>query len=416
MPLLGLLLLGVAGMNRFAMAMDPQSAFGQSIEIVSQDEEKHISLSEAGISLLLEPNARVSFRSQSQALQIVMGTALIAEAGLASVDSGFGAEATQFMGSMMVLRDQASSTIVALLSPLVVTVAGKTQIIPPGYQLRVDASGSVQRSEVPTEWFAQQLSRSPTLPVAALSSEAISKQSLLAQLFKSEDLSIRLIAAFNLALLADQTDLEAVDHALLSETLRSLGTPELVFGIPALARSVLRPLPSSLIDLWVQAATTSAASAPALTASILHEFLPSIPLSYEAAGYPKQAILWRDAVSKVNVVLSPLFSRADGEHFASDTEDALHDRPPELAPVLSNQILSASRNFLLSKHVLFTATTAFAADEQLQGCIRVSDIYLEYDPDHSYAFSLCMEEQMIRRIIRDSKLLPNDVPFQKFFL
>lgn len=479
MPLMALLLLGVGGLGAISNAAIPETSFRHDEEILSGDEEKQFSLPESSLSVLLQPQSRVLSSNRKQALRIETGTALIKATGLTSVGFGFGAEATLCIGSMLVVSDASSSTVIALTAPLVVVASGHEWILPPRYQLRIEATGSVQRSRTPLAWFSEQLSKSHSLPVTPLPPPSDAEQLLLRSILSADvpsdtvsmelqslpdadrlvmlarlldgsdadiplqtvnavftvsdtlkDLLIQHVIALRLATLAGSMDNETGERITFRIATQSLPPSELVFAVPAIALSILRPLPEGLLDLWAQFAIESAASNTSLTASILHPLLPLLPASYESAGYPKQAILWREAVRRLETVLMPLLSGAERNLFISDIDAALHDLPirsPSLEHRVSSsasappqehslQSIAETREFLLQHNVLFTPQTAIVPDERFPDCMRVDGVFLAGEHvDESYAFSLCLGSQRVRRISRDGIPLPNDVPFEKFF-
>ncbi len=469
MPLTMLLLLGVGGLSTLTKAAIPAESFRHEEEIASQDDVKQFSLPEHALSVFLQPNTRVISSNQKQALRMEAGTALMKATSLSFIGLGFGAEATLLMGSMVAISDQSSVTVIALTAPLIVTVAGEEWILPPRYQLRIDEAGSAQRSKTPHAWFLDQLSQSHSLPVTSLPPVSDAERSLLQTILTEDlpslpdadrrmllarlideseagiplnvvhavftiadtfpDLLIQHIVALRLSVLAGSMDKETGDQIALRIATQSFPRSELVFAVPAIALSTLRPLPEGLLDLWAQFTIESAASDASLTASVLHPLLPSLPSSYESAGFPKQAILWREAIRRINAVLLPLLSGAERDLFVSDINAALHgDLPTYPSPIalthstssvpeeLSSQSAAEVRNFLLEHNVLFTQQTAVKADETSSDCIRVDGVYLAGErTDESYAFSLCADFQMVRRIVRNGKALPNDVPSSKFF-
>lgn len=471
MPLMAILLLGVGGLGTLTKAAIPEVSRSGEEQIVSQDDERQFSFTERALSVSLQPHSKVTLLDRTQALRMEVGSAILKASGLVSIDLGFGAEATLLLGSATLLRDSQSATVVALTAPLIVSRAGSDWMLPPQYQLRIASDGSVQRSKVPYEWFSDQQSRSHALPVIPLPQPTGDIASLVEPLLSSDvpsnDVlqSIRSLSDTDrrtlVAMFIDESSPELsfatanaaftvadtfVDHRMQqlvflrflllqdrmhedtanSMTLRlasaSFDPSEFIFTVPSTALSTLRPFAPSLIDAWTKIALESGVLDPSHTASVLQPLLSRLPASYDIQGYPRQAMLWQEATARIAVVLTPLLAHAEdvsingSARTLSEPATQKASSSPVAAPQSYAQEAERVRNVLLEKNVLFTAGTTIASDSDASGCMRVSDVYLEHaSPDQSFTFSLCLDEGMVRKIVRDGKRLPNDVPVLAFF-
>ncbi len=471
MPLMAILLLGVGGLGTLTKAAIPDVSRGGEEVVVSQDEERQFSFTERALNVLLQPHSKVALLDRTQALRMEVGSAILKASDLVSIDLGFGAEATLLLSSATLLRDTQSVTVVALTAPLIVSRAGSDWILPPQYQLRIASDGSVQRSKVPQEWFSDQRAASQALPVIPLPQLAEDRQSLVDAILASDapsdevlqnilslsDVDRRTLvamfidesspeisfatvnAAFTVAdtfadhrmqqlvllrflLLQDRMHEDTANGITLRLASTSFSPSEFIFAVPSIALSTLRPLAPSLIDAWTKIALESGALDPSRTASVLQPLLSRLPASYDMQGYPKQAMLWQEATARIAVVLTPLLAHADGvsidESARTLSEPATQNTlsSPIAAPKSYVQEVERVRNFLLQKNTLFTAGTTIESDSDDSGCMRVSDAYLAHaSSDQSFTFSLCLDEGMVRRIVREGKRLPNDVPILAFF-
>ncbi len=471
MPLMAILLLGVGGLGTLTKAAIPDVPRSGEEEIVSQDEERQFSFTERSLSVLLQPHSKVTLLDRSQALRMEGGSATLKTSGLVSIDLGFGAVATLLLSSATFLKDTQSVTVVALTTPLIVSRAGSDWILPPQYQVRIASDGSVQRSKVPQEWFLDQQAESQALPVISLPQLTEDRTSLIEALLSSDAPSNDVLQSIRslsdtdrrtlVAMFIDESSPEIsfakmnaaftvadtfVDHRIQqlvflrflllqdrmhedtanSMTLRlasaSFDPSEFVFAVPSTALSTLRPLSPSLIEAWTNIALESGALDPSRTASVLEPLLSRLPASYDMQGYPKQSMLWQEATARIAAVLTPLLS---GERSISITS-SVSTLPASVAESASSSSVAAQksytqeiervRNFLLQKNVLFTTGTTIEFDSDVSGCMRVSDVYLaDASSDQSFTFSLCLDDGMVRRIVRDGKKLPNDVSLLSFF-
>ncbi len=451
-----MLMLVIVGMfNQLMSASAAVTDSSEDLVIASGDQEKQFSLA-SGITVLLSPASKVLV-TPKDSIEFIQGTALIKASGFASIDMGNGFHADALMGSLLVMRDNVSTTVVALTFPVIATVVNKETIVSPGYQLRVDSDGTVQTSGTPDAWLAEQIANSRMLPDTPLPSshsgfedgdaarktmlaeylqdpdEVLSASSVAAAFALADALgesSLASLAALRLAVFSDRLDPESSDLVSKRIAADSSLSQDRVLAIPVLALHTLRPLPQGLLDLWVQDVSRAAAADAQSTASTLHALISVLPLKYDDAGYPKQAELWRAAIGEVGEMMSPLLSGTDQETFLSDIAVALHGSSPTSVVLVQapevmhevrhtypvSELIALARGLLLDAEALFTTITTFEADDSLADCVKVSGILLkEKDNDVPYEFSLCPLQRMVRNIKRNGVALPNAVPIKQFF-
>ncbi len=411
----------------------------------TKESEQQFSL--PGLSGLLGPLSHLSVSRDGKTLTLRRGSLLVDVAGSLRIDVGDGTIVRFLAGSCRIFRDERSVTVVALSAPVLVLRGDEIWILPGGYQLSIAGSARAKQSAVPQEWLAEQSEMIASLPVMDVSStdplvslvaflhspDVITVESLaevLALPALSADSALRLLVAVRLAPEAGRMDAK-VSEILSSAISETLGPSQLAFAVPALATSTLNVLPTGLIAEWTRTASRMAADDPFGSATLFRGAVSSLPGSYETAGYPKQAMLWRGAISRVNVVLSSLLTGAAADQYAEDigaTHRAvrlLERTPSSSQPIAtqqpashvpSDQLTSLTRQFLLSKDVLFSASVSITIDPDTVDCARVEGIFIvEAGSDVPYTFSYCPADQYIRKIERDGKRLPNDVPVNTFF-
>ncbi len=444
--------------------------------IASSEEEKQFSLPDAGATILLQPHSE-SLLSEDKPFRLMHGGIFIRATGVLPIDAGLGIEVSLFAGSAVIVRDAATTTIVALSTPLIVTRLDQEWILPPGSQMLFDSKGLQKRSRAPFDWLSDSIAQCESLPISPVPSLTQAEQEALALLLISDHDSVllqRFTDAEKIHLLQQSVDLSGFDISLQSVQTAfaiadSFPTPvlshllalrlamesshldrssadllvsvlasdrtlssELVFAIPTLALSTLQPLPSSLIDLWAERVLREAVVDGSATASLLHDVIPTLPQRFEDAGYPKQAILWRGAIRKINIVLSTLLSGVARVQFSADVTHALQETALSssassasvVAPNVSTEtptlnpenLLAMTRDLLQAHGVLFTTATQIRISDIFPDCALVSGVFLRKDDrDIPYTFTMCPVSGFVRRITENGTALPNDVPFDLFF-
>lgn len=360
--------------------------------------------------------------SGEQDQHVAIGTSALHANGLLTSDIGFGAKVSLLRGSAMLIRDAVSSTIVPLDVPLLVFVHDQRYVVVPGFQLRMLQDGSVHRYSVPQEWLREQ---TPSVSTDA-SSDAFSRilggnesitEVALQEVFTIADAMQPSVSSLFALRLARETGRmnDAASALALSRLVSDVALcKELVTAIPALAGATLRPLPTGFVDLWSRCALPEASRDAASVSSLLHSY-STLPSRLEAAGYPKQAILWTDAFRAMSTVLASLLPTDETQTAISSSASA--SAAPSLQKVvLPSDAIDSAKAFLLSRGLLFTAATVLRIDDDVLGCVRVEHVFLPNERQSAeYSFSLCTDDRMIRRIRLGDKPLPNDVPFSVFF-
>lgn len=439
-----LLLLTIVGFDRLIAHGMPLG--GSTIDgmLITEQSEQQFSLT--GLSGLLGPLSRLSMSRDAQTLSLRKGSLLIDAAGTVSINIGDGFTVRLLDGSCLVLRDEHSGTVVALSAPALALRGDERWILPRGTQLTLDGVGRVQQSEAPAQWLAEQSAKNASLPRAELpaadpiaslvallhSSDPLTSDALSAAFALSavsQDSALEVLAAVQLAPQAERMDGRASDM-IVSAILEHIASSELAFAVPALANSTLKILPAGLIAAWSKAAGRMAADDPVGSATLFHRIVASLPARYETAGYPKQAMLWRGSIRQVHVILSLLLTGAAAEEYAEDFATAMRETdlsersarssesaaPQRLSSYTSDQLTDLTRQFLLKEEVLLGASVSITVDGENPDCARVDGVFIaEAGHDVPYAFSYCPRKEFIRRIDRDSKHLPNDVPVDTFF-
>lgn len=440
-----LLLLTVVGFNHLAASASPLSGGMADGTLVTKEDGQQFSL--PGLSGFLWPSSRLSVSRDGETITLRKGSLLVGAAGSLRIDVGDGMTVRLLAGSCLILWDERSVTVVALTAPALALRGDEIWILPGGTQLSFAGNGKGEQSAVPKEWLAQQSAKSASLPVTETalahplasvltllhSPDVIDADSLSAILglpALSGDSALKLLAAVRLAPQAGRMDGKAAEilSSAISENVRP---SQLAFAVPALAASTLNVLPAPLVAEWAKAAGRMAADDPVGSAALFHRTIASLPGSYQTAGYPKQAMLWRGAIKQVHVILSALLAGAAADQYAEDFIAAMREvdlpegtTPPSQSNAAQqlesqftpDQLTDLTRQLLWTKEVLLSASVSLTADTMNADCARVDGVFIaEAGHDVPYAFSYCPATQFIRNIERDSKRLPNDVPVDRFF-
>lgn len=308
-PLATLSLLMIAGFHHVSFARPSASVLATDQTVQSIAEGRSFSLPDGVSAVLLDPDSAVTIlHAQEDALRLEHGSGLLESSSFLSIDAGYPVRVSLLSGSAYFVRDAASVSVTTLRGTLIATVSGQQWVVPVGYQLRVDTLGHIERLPVPDDWVLVQRAR-----------ETIAMSSSSGTVLPFGYDSLRTIAR-----LRDAAGLDASEQEQLAADLRAFLRPsERVFALPAIALSVLRPLPESCIRLWIDDVRSTAARDPLFTASLLHSFIPVLAPYFEDAGYPEQAELWREATENISIVLSPLLSGVALDQWVQDSALAL---------------------------------------------------------------------------------------------
>lgn len=115
-----------------------------------------------GVQGVLE-NGRMQ-GSDAFSMELVTGAATVRTAGAASMTIGEGIVVHGVRTAWYVLRDDASSLVVALASPITVSFGGSTWYLQAGQQLSIPRSGEPRQSTVPQQWLQQRLAIVARMP------------------------------------------------------------------------------------------------------------------------------------------------------------------------------------------------------------------------------------------------------------
>ncbi len=127
----------------------------------------------SGVQGVLE-NGRIQ-GSDAFSMELVTGAATVRAAGAAGMTIGEGAVVHGVRTAWYALRDDASSLVVALASPISVSFGGNTWYLQAGQQLSIPRSGEPKQSTVPQQWLQQRLAIVARMPVDAVNLSAVQK-------------------------------------------------------------------------------------------------------------------------------------------------------------------------------------------------------------------------------------------------
>ncbi len=485
-PLVALLLLVVGTLDR-SLPVRASSESGLIERMLSATDTPNQFSTPAGVTGLLAPHSRVALLEGGQMFRLEKGSLILRGAGIALVDIGFGVRAGVMDGSMLTLHDDVSASVVALKEPVALSEKDAIHILPVGYQYRIDRTGIAKQTRVPDSWLEGQIAGISALPqtdvppISASRSNGEMLQSLLDTLITSDaplspamqsqlrdvdplsrlsllmtmlnvssdqpidrvrlsgvlsvaesasDPLVPLLALLHLSFQSDQLDPMA--SALLARRFIASFSDErteCITAIPRIASTSLKPLPKELLDAWVQITLRSASKDASRTVSLLQGLLGSLPERYEAAGFPKQALLWRQSMVQIANPIALLLTGPERETFLGEIASAVRNQftiddsavsvsssAPSVAvkTYSSDELRILTREVLELHHVLFTATTQIIPDASSE-CAAVTSVFLsEYEQDTPYTFSFCPGDWTIRSIVRSGIPLPNSLPVDQF--
>lgn len=124
-----------------------------------------------GVQGVLE-NGRIQ-GSDALSMELVAGAATVRAAGAAVMTIGEGIAVHGARTAWYVLRDDASSLVVALASPIAVSSGGNTWYLQAGQQLSIPRSGEPKQSTVPQQWLQQRLAIVARMPADAVDLSAL---------------------------------------------------------------------------------------------------------------------------------------------------------------------------------------------------------------------------------------------------
>lgn len=120
-----------------------------------------------GVQGILEPGGNIG-ADGAFAMRLEAGAVTTRTAGAASMHVGDAMVVHGVRTAWYALREQSASLVVALASPIAVSVRGHMHYLQSGEQIRVPDSGDLQRSTVPQQWLQQRLGIVATLPTDAI--------------------------------------------------------------------------------------------------------------------------------------------------------------------------------------------------------------------------------------------------------
>ncbi len=198
-----------------------------------------------------------------------------------------------------------------------------------------------------------------------------------------------------------------------------------------------RPVPDAYVQAWETAAEHSVSGDAMLALPKILSVTATLPLSLENNGYPRQAMLWRDALKRLLDFGMPLLPADQRQALTSVADQAVRDavlqsiaataerdaaeaaveaaRPHRPDDGYSASRIKDLRMLLFGKGAMYTAGTVMTPLTDDAMSIRVSGIYFATAAgDQSFDFVIDTVDLTVRDIVRDGKTLPNTMPLDQF--
>jgi hypothetical protein len=430
----------------------------------------------------LEPESSVVFSNQGSRISLNRGTVHLRAFGPVEVDIGPDIRVLALNSDFSIIAGSDTVTVVTLTASVLVTQGENVWILPPGHQL-VFENGSVRRVSVPAEWLTQEQTQYQTLSeldihesipdganIDALITGGSYKEALslvrastvsvplnhstaarlLAKVLAADGLfdADRVSLAFALGRLGDfpqlspliaiclvqDGDRTADEAAVLIR--KELSAPvifsDLPAALPMLAAATVRPLSAGATDLWAKSLIRLAAADGKKAFESLHQSAPGLPARYFDAGYPKQAKLWAEAVTRSADILMPLLKdSSDRQALLSDQRTVQRYGFKETGPAVQSsdsailieksrfsedELMAQTRKMLSGHGVLFSSLTTIKVTDEQPDSVRIDGIFrAENGHDVPYAFTYDVASGRILGIVRDGMRLPNSLTVDQFF-
>ncbi len=383
---------------------------------------------------MLDLGAEMDAASDGVHLALKTGGGLIDAPGYLDITVGV-AHIKLLNSRAYVVKSGDAVTAAAVLHPLLYEIAGAAHLLPAGYQVQIKSDGTTSVYAIPSVWLSRFATRGDiVVPHDAPASSIISllqaartddRPDITALLSVAEGVDPALPRLAALSLLPSMSLLSSSDQALLIRALFASddASHEIV---PVLVRQVFvdpSVTPDNVLTTWSDLAMQSAASKPTEMLTLMTE-VNELPAELDAAGYPKQSRLWKDAFHSVSDILSPLLSPGDRARLAQNQSDATtqtaslsEPMPPVHTLHLSKDELIARTRVMLDTHgVLFTQNTTLTQNPNDDQSVDVKDVFVaEQGSDIPYALTFTPEVNLLSHIIRSGVELPNAVAVGAFF-
>jgi hypothetical protein len=387
----------------------------------------------SGVQGRLEQGGTLVIARDGKSVILRSGGALIAAGDALRTSVGFGMTVTSFGGAFFALRDAGSVTVAALNQPVIVDANGKRYVVVVGMQLAMGTANELKISSVPTSWLREKLSivksftdSSVTASYALPQIGMIDAGTLQSALEAADRSGFDQLHALILLKISTQGSRLTDDAAkTIVNSLRTAFAEDLALLVPRLALSSKTPLAEGLIDAWTKSMLRLAATDRIAAKEALRTAAP-VASAYDTAGLPLQAESWRSAAQAASATLGSLLPSEERDALArtlrkADTTTVLPAAPESsassaVAQLTETQLLARVRSMLVGGHILFTSITKITLENTGPDRARVENVFIsEKGRDTSYSFTVDIASGIVRSIVRDGKMLPNDVSIDAFF-
>lgn len=389
------------------------------------------------VAVHLEPGSAAESFRDGKHIELRRGHMLLKTSDMLVLDAGNGIMVFAVDASFSALRDDSSTTVAALVSPIIVSDDGELHLLAPGMQYLW--RGEVgERLDLPFDWYGEHVAKAALLdlpetentirsPIAGGRITDESLETLFADV-AAADTDGTLRRALLIRLLAEGSRTDEAAGARIAHELNDdpwFGS-SLGLVLPRMVIAAGTPAAGEIVHAWagwiIQAGLRDAT--PTLEAL---ETASQIPLTMNARGYPEQALHWQKAVSHAGAVLrstkSPenqamiddILTRAARSVPEIRREEAEYVPPAPLTHWSAEELQFQIRELIVSRGGLLATTTEFAPDAARQ-TVRVTGVFVaEEGRDIGYAFTYDASAGLLMDIVRDGKKLPNALSPETLF-
>lgn len=430
-PLAALVLLTVAGLHHvLPVSAGMHTPRFDGVAFVAGDDVREARV--GSVAVRIQPGGTVR-ASKNGSLFIDSGHTLLRTDDTVTLDAGFGVTASFADGSMTVVHGDASVTVAAITTPVVLHRDEEFVLLSPGEQYIVREGRHGEKRTLPTQWFSAEKSDASSLakPETSGSVGSALATGLLGfdevQALLPSDAQKRRAVLARLALEGARMD---PDAGMFLQTEITADAPlgsALGMSLPSMVLTTAKTVPDEVMDAWAEwmlrhaVSDTAAGLDTLIVASKLPDFM-------EDRGFPKQSRLWKQSLDHATATLlaiapEDLRSRVqdirDGVTAGvAKTDTAEQELLRSAAPVTnwsSEELTMLARNMILTHGALLTMNTEIIPDTALQ-IVRITGIFIsENGSDVPYAFSYDVARNVLTRIVRDGRTMPNTVPPEIFF-
>ncbi len=392
----------------------------------------------SGIAVALDTQSSISIDEAKNSITLTDGSVIVSASGFGIIHAR-SSTVHILHGSVLVLQDATSTTVVALRAPLVIETNESQTLLPRGYQMHIIGQ-SHEVSQVPADWLQQKIRSIPPSIDSTLSSSAkaffdvlaVSKctvyptsaispsdaSAILASVLAGDNgsadcsetvtrlLPLDTVPTRVQLLLALAAERRPVDDLLAEIEIPVSLDKEFALAVLQEETATIRPLPLSVLNFFTHSVERFASGSPDDAFASLVQPAEKMAQIFDEAGYPESAKQWQEASDTLYAFIAPLLPAAKKKQVVAPVpvvDERVYD--PQQVVALANQ-------YLRSSALLFTTETTITYDAKAR--VRIAHAYVATahgDSEISCTFDTAT--QLVSDIVLGAIPLPNSVPLAK---